>query len=699
MPTPLATPPSTLPIRALVALTLLAYLILPPAARAQATEGSPDEAGEAAYLADLPVVLSATRLQQARADAPGSVMVIDRHMIRAAGARNIHELFMLVPGFQVGMHTGNQPLVSYHGLSDEAPRRMLVQVDGRSGYSPYFIAGVEWNQLGVDIDDIERIEVFRGSNSAVYGSNAFLGVANIITRAPSETRGGSVRYRAGSGGVNDIGVRLGARLGDVDLRITAARNYDRGFSAINDWRKAELATLRADWSINHDHVLEFQAGWTSNDQGTGKDDNPTDPERTARIANSFGLLRWRHAPAVGEELSVTWYHQEENGRDRFAMSVPIPPRQSGLPVTIGIPFDFDYGFRTVRDDLEIQRITSPAAKLRAVFGAGIREDRLNAPLRFNSDETVRHGVSRAFGTLELRTSPDWLFNVGFMVEDNSLTGTSLAPRASANYHMTEDQTLRLAINRSYRSPTAFEQKSSMIFSNSAPVVTPVMTIPAGTPISQTFRPSPGLRAERITTYEVGYVAELRPLQASIDARLFLERARDLVEMRLENSTVGLIPRNNTRYFANSGEADIRGFEILATWRPATGTWLSVHHTELRIDGPGNPATASGAQPSAWVANSAPRHSSGLFGAWEFHPRWQISAAQRWVGGMSWYADAAHRIRMYRQLDLQLSHRLPPELLRGEIALTARNIDGDEETFAPRASWWGSQVFGTLQVEF
>jgi hypothetical protein len=62
----------------------------------------------------------------------------------------------------------------------------------------------------------------------------------------------------------------------------------------------------------------------------------------------------------------------------------------------------------------------------------------------------------------------------------------------------------------------------------------------------------------------------------------------------------------------------------------------LQHTELRIDGPGNPATASGAQPSAWVANSAPRHSSALFGAWEFHPRWQVSVARRWVGGMSWY---------------------------------------------------------------
>ncbi|MFP3449049.1 TonB-dependent receptor plug domain-containing protein, partial [Pseudomonas sp. SIMBA_067] len=66
---------------------------------------------EAEYLSELPVVLSATRLSQSRADAPGSVSVIDRQMIRASGARNIHELFMLLPGFQVGLHTGNHPLV------------------------------------------------------------------------------------------------------------------------------------------------------------------------------------------------------------------------------------------------------------------------------------------------------------------------------------------------------------------------------------------------------------------------------------------------------------------------------------------------------------------------------------------------------------------------------------------------------------
>ena len=235
------------PARATRAFHLL-LMLLPPSVHAAPT------ASEADHLGDLPVVLSATRLSQAPADAPGAVTVLDREMIRASGARNIYELFRLVPGFQVGLHTGNQPMVTYHGLSDDAPRRMLVQVDGRSIYSPYLISGVEWNQIGVDIDDIERIEVFRGSNSAAYGSNAFLGVANIITRSPSETLGAAVRYRVGDSGVNDVGVRLGQQLGDVAVRLTASRNYDRGFPGLNDWRTSELATLNADWRVSADTV-------------------------------------------------------------------------------------------------------------------------------------------------------------------------------------------------------------------------------------------------------------------------------------------------------------------------------------------------------------------------------------------------------------------------------------------------------------
>ena len=115
MPIPHVTPHS-LTLRALITLALLLPPALPARAQLQEPDSSADEAGEAAYLADLPVVLSATRLQQARADTPGSVMVIDRHMIRASGARNVHELFMLVPGFQVGLQIvdGTEHLCEFH---------------------------------------------------------------------------------------------------------------------------------------------------------------------------------------------------------------------------------------------------------------------------------------------------------------------------------------------------------------------------------------------------------------------------------------------------------------------------------------------------------------------------------------------------------------------------------------------------------
>lgn len=681
--------PSAPPALASAILLLTTALPLPARALSQT---------EADHLGDLPVVLSATRLTQVQSDAPGAVSIIDRAMIQASGARNIYELFRLVPGFQVGMHTGTMPLVSYHGLSDEAPRRMLVQVDGRSVYSPYFTAGVEWNQIGVDIDDIKRIEIFRGSNSATYGSNAFLGVANIITRAPAETQGTRVRYRAGDGGVNDIGLSTGRQFGDVAMRLSVSRNVDHGFAGLNDWRKTELATVNTHWTVDSNNSLELQAGWTGSTQGTGKEDNQTDPERSKRVSTSFGLIRWQYAPAPGEELRVSYYHQEEDGRDNYDLLIPVLPRQSGLPFTVQLPMRFDYDFHVTRDDLEIQRITALAPGLRAVFGGGLRVDRIASPLRFNTADSVRNAVNHAFGTLEWRASPRWLLNVGAMLEDNSLTGRTLAPRASANYHMTESQTWRISINRSHRHPVAFEKKSSMIFSTAAPVTTPRGTYPAGTAISQTFRPSPHVQAERITTYELGYRAELRPLQASLDARVFLEQARDLIEMNLEPATVGLLRRSNNRYFANTGEADIRGLEVSAIWRPGSDTWLQLNHTELRIDGPTISAADALRRPSGGVEYSAPRHSSTLFAAWQPHPRWQLSIAKHWVGSMSWYQDASHQVKMYRQLDLRLAHRLPPSLARGELAITARNIDGPEETYAPGTSAWGSRVFGSLSLE-
>jgi iron complex outermembrane receptor protein len=164
-----------------------ATLLQSPAVKADKTlSGLPTED---VYFTDIPVVLSVTRLAQPKSDAPAAITVIDRSTIEASGIREIPELMRLVPGFQVGHDYGDvlapeQTPVTYLGYSDQFSRKMQVLVDGRSVYDPMY-GGVRWSELGLLLDDIDRIEVIRGPNAASYGSNAFLGVINIITRDPT----------------------------------------------------------------------------------------------------------------------------------------------------------------------------------------------------------------------------------------------------------------------------------------------------------------------------------------------------------------------------------------------------------------------------------------------------------------------------------------------------------------------------------
>lgn len=116
---------------------------------------------------------------------PGSISVLDRELIQASGARELTELLRLVPGMIV-VTDDIKVQVNYHGGHAAQARRMQVLIDGRSVYRPG-LAEVDWKDLPVSLEDIERIEVFRGPNTVSYGANALTGVVNIITRRPEES--------------------------------------------------------------------------------------------------------------------------------------------------------------------------------------------------------------------------------------------------------------------------------------------------------------------------------------------------------------------------------------------------------------------------------------------------------------------------------------------------------------------------------
>ncbi|MGB2129914.1 MAG: TonB-dependent receptor plug domain-containing protein, partial [Marinobacterium sp.] len=149
------------------------------------------------FLTDIPEITAATRAPQKLTESPASISVIDSEMIAASGARNIPDLLRLVPGFQTAHVSANKFATTYHGVSDNFPRRLEVMVDGRSVYVP-LLGAVDWTSLGLNLDDIARIEVIRGSNVPTQGANAFLGSINIITREPAAESGGYITLGKGS---------------------------------------------------------------------------------------------------------------------------------------------------------------------------------------------------------------------------------------------------------------------------------------------------------------------------------------------------------------------------------------------------------------------------------------------------------------------------------------------------------------------
>lgn len=410
--------------------------------------GKDDVVTEDDYLGDVPVVLSATRLKQPRSDAPAAITVIDRKMIEASGALEIPDLFRLVPGFQV-LHDEDQRIaVTYHGFSDNFARRLQVLIDGRSVYSP-FIGGVDWVNLPVAIEDIERIEVIRGPNSATYGANSFLAVVNIITRHPLESKGSTLVITTGELGTRKVLFRHGGVAGKFAYRFSVGFREDKGILNFHDDKEINLLSFRGEHQFDAKNTMDVQFGINNGDQQTG-DGDPNDPFRIIKTKNNFQQVKWIHTVSSDEEFSLQFYHNYTDVKDEYIAII-------GLFSLFNIE-----SFTTERFNLEFVHKLKPSRNLRLVWGAETRLDRNIGEGWFNTKKYRSNHTKRLFANAEWRFHPKWIMNIGALVENNTFTGTDLSPRAALNFKVTPRHTFRFAVSRAYRTPSAFEERANTI---------------------------------------------------------------------------------------------------------------------------------------------------------------------------------------------------------------------------------------------
>lgn len=636
------------------------------------------------FLADVPIVLSVSRLAQRLDETPGAMTILDRDFIRMTGARDVVDVLRFVPGFQTtATFETDAPMATYHGRTEDFANRIQVMVDGRSVYSGFLqgSAGVGWQTLAVE--DIERIEVLRGSNSASYGARAFFGVVNIVSRDVRETQGTQAWVRGGENGLADVGATLAwgsetaHRLsvdtrGDMGLRKSFT-GPARESSGQNQISRVNYSARRGDmgqgeWSLRAG-ALEIAAK-------RGRIDDPGygNIERLRFLGMQYLQLDWARTLSENEDVKVSASRTGGFSNDAFPYLHP----------SAGVYYGAEIAFKAqeVNDVLGVQYNRRINPSLQLVSGAELRSEWIASRSSFDTQKEVHTHFGRLYTNLEWRIVPALVLNAGALAEDSDIAGRNFAPRAMINWHVLPGHTLRAGYSSAFRTPSAFEQYGEVTYYD-----------PNGGNPLRYLRASGNVSAEYVDVREWGYMLNPGSAGIGMDLRVFQEQVRHGIGRVLAD--VG--PKGD---FANGDDFRVDGVEWQWGWQPSSAARLQWSQAWTNVTSQSMAFPADGWTPKAQfkIEHSAPAYQQSVVGTYKFPQGSSISLMHQYARDFAVGGDNDQVHSMTRN-DLRLAHTFSMgRRTRAELALLVQGIGRPQQDF-DKDFWFDQRTWLSLLLEY
>ena len=591
-------------------------------------------------------VTSVSRSASTVGESPAAVFVITPEIIRRSGATSIPELLRMVPGVNVARLTSNQWVISIRGFDNTLANKLLVQMDGRTLYSPVQ-SGVFWGSVDCPLEDIERIEVVRGPGGTAWGANAVNGVINIITKSAQETHGGLV---SGGGGSEERGFatfRFGGQLGDnLHYRVYGKWfERDSGFSIQNfananlahdDWRAGRTG-FRLDWTPTTSDTGTLQGDWFSVTSGRASF-APLTGQAIASDTESRGvnvLARWTHTLGKDSSWQLQAYYDRfqqiaGNGGLKFAVDTFDVDFQHQFP--IGEQQKVVYGFEFRFQEVLVHGLAGGDPPAQMILP------------RIDDQPTV---VS-AFIEDEIKLIPDRLvLSLGSKFEYNSFTGFEYQPSVRLLWTLSKRHSIWASASRAVRTPDILEDSFAL-------VATPVSLVP-----------NRDLDAEEVIAYELGYRAQATD-RLSFDTALFYNRYDHL-------SVINNLPAPPGSFigplqFTNGMDGEIYGVEIAATWNPTD--WWKLHgaYSYLKLNLHADRKLGTALQSSAELPEKqSPQNHFYVRSSFDMPAQFELDVIVRYVDNLSGFVPS---VKSYTTLDVRLGWK-PRENL--ELAVVGQNL--------------------------
>ncbi|MCO8019024.1 TonB-dependent receptor [Brevundimonas diminuta] len=434
---------------ALAAASLLAAAPSYAADVADQRAAAPDVAGRAGATAVEDVVVTANRSAQPIERVGASVTVLTQAAIEARQTTAVAELLAQTPSVNYSRNGGPGTVTSLRIRGAEG-HHTVVLIDGVKLNDPSSTQG-GFNFGNLLIGDASRIEVLRGAQSTLWGSQAIGGVVNIVTTEPTEAFQGSLDAEAGARGTTYFRGGVGGANERLSWRLAASRYSTDGYSAYaagteKDGYDNTGLSGRLNLKITDAVSVDLRSVWSSGRvdldawNGDSRDYGKTQ-ELVAYAGLNFDLLDGRFRNRIG-------YAHTDTDRRNFNPDNKIQT----------LTFDAEGQNRR----WEYQGVFAVTEALNATFGVEHEKSEMKSRSLGDSNPNPAYGRGEAelnsvYGQVQWTVLDGLTLTGGLRYDDHAQYGDNLLGQVAAAWSLNDGATvLRASWGQGFRAPGLYE---------------------------------------------------------------------------------------------------------------------------------------------------------------------------------------------------------------------------------------------------
>lgn len=521
------------------------------AAERDAQEPLADRSLEELLSLEVESVVGAARHEQRLTEAPSSVTILTARDIRAFGWRTLAEALQGVRGFYV-TYDRNYSYVGVRGFGrpTDYNNRVLVLIDGHRVNDGIYDGVLIGTEFPLDLALVDRIEIIRGPGSALYGTSAFFGVINVITKRGAAARG-EAALEAGSYETYRARASFGWADGEArDVLLSVSQHVSGGPGALY-YPEFDAPDTNYGWAYGLDgeqSTTAFAAAtlgrWRLQSLiGTRRKEVPTASWSTAFNDDRFETTDTRgwvtasyERPVGAASLSVRGFYDAYE----YSGAYPYAYDESVIVADDGARMDIVGGDATLHRRLGRRHLVTLGFEQRS----NLRQDQWYIEEGFPYVDSRESSVQAAvFVQDELELAPKWTAILGARYDWWSHKGGTGRPRLGLIYRTDYDTAVKALYGEAYRAPNMYELY--YFYSAAADMVA---------------RRGP-LQPESLRTTEVVFEQYLRG-RLRLAATAYYSWIDDLIDQA--------VTEEGDIYHVNHESASARGLEFEAEGRLASG---------------------------------------------------------------------------------------------------------------------------------